>query len=318
MKKFLSILICNIILIIGILGLCEFLTYKYQAKIFYDTHPKIFPINKYSYEILYPLYLTDLRNYFNGQNNLFYGRLPDGTEYKNKTPIILFGCSYAFGQHLNSNQTLSYKLAHNLKRPVFNRGISGGSFQHMYMQVMDNSFWEDIPKSDTVIYVMISDHYRRTMLRYFDILDHHILPHYLKKGNKLIKNNCNNKLLDFINSLYISKTLNHIYAENFTMNPQNADKLTDLALLYFTETRKELQKHWGEDFKFIILMYEDWNIMYKEELIKKLQDNGFIVICTKDITDEDLRIEKYQMQDNHHPTEAAWDLLLPELIKKIN
>ena len=318
MKKKLSILICNIILIIGVLGLSEILVYKYQAKIFYNNHPQIYPINKYSYEIFYPEYITDLKNYYNGKNNLFYGRKPDGTEYKNKIPITVFGCSYAFGQHLNYNQTLSYKLAHKLKRPVHNRGISGGSFQHMYMQVTNNSFWEDIPDSDTVIYVMISDHYRRTMLNYFDILDHHVLPHYTKKGNKLVKDNYNNQLLNFINSLYTVKAINHLYADNYIKRKFFADKITDNALFFFTETRKELQKHWKKDFKFIVILYEDWDIPHKDLMVKKLKENGFIVLSTKNLTTENLKDEKYMMLDNHHPKEAAWDLLVPQIIEAFN
>lgn len=318
MKKKLFIIIWNIVLIIGILWLSEILVYKYQAKIFYNNHPKVYPINKYTYDIMYPDYMTDLKNYYNGLNNMFYGRKPDGLEYGNKNPITIFGCSFAFGQYLNNNQTFSYKLAHKLKRPVHNRAISGGSFQHMYMQTIDKSFYEDIPQSDTVIYVMIGDHYRRTMLNYFDILDYHVLPHYTKIGNKLIEDNYNNKLSNFINSLYTVKALNHLYANFRTINKIFENKVTDDTVFYFTKSRRELRKHWKKNFRFIIILYEDWDIPYKELLIKKLEKNGFIVISTKELTDENLRDEKYEMQDNNHPTEAAWDLLVPKIIEKFD
>ena len=316
MRKLILTVIINILLISIILFAGEILTYKYQAKIFYDTHPKLYPINKYSYEIFYPDYMTDLKNYYNGKNNLFYGRKPDGVEYKNKTPITIFGCSFAFGQHLNFNQTFSYKLAHKLKRPVHNRAISGGSFQHTYMQTTNKTFYEDIPYSDTVIYVMIGDHYRRTMLDYFDVLDHHVLPHYTIKNNKLVMDNYKNKLLNLYKSLYITKSINHIFADNYIQNEKNAEKITDSAVLYFTESRKELQKHWGKDFKFIIVLYEVWQFPYKELLQKKLENNGFIVFSTLDLTSENLNSEKYMMLDNYHPTEAAWDLLTPKFIEK--
>ena len=317
MKKTVSIIICNLLLLCLIIGICEVAIYKYQAKIFYDTHPKIFPINKFSYDIYFPTYLTDLKNYFNGQSNIFYGRKPDGLEYKNKTPITIFGCSFAFGQHLDFNKTLSYKLAHKLKRPVHNRAISGGSFQHMYMQATNTTLYEDIPNTDTVIYIMIDDHYRRMMLNYFEILDSYILPHYSKKNNKLVMDDYNNKFTNVIKSSYIVKTINHIYTNNYINNPKNADKITDTALLYFTESRKEMEKHWGNNLKFVVIFYDSWNIPYKKLLSEKLKKNGFIVFSTNDITNENLKIEKYMMQDNNHPTEKAWDLLTPKIAERL-
>ena len=317
MKKTVLIVFFNILFLILVFFCAEILTYKYQAKIFYDSHPKIYPINKYSYDIYYPDYITDLKNHFNGANNLYQGRKPDGSEYKRKTPITLFGCSFAFGQHLNDNQTLSYKLAQELKRPVFNRAIAGGSFQHMYLQVINDSFYEDIPFSDTVIYVMIDDHYRREMLNYFDVLNLHIHPHFLRKNNELVMEDYDNKFMNAIRSSYIVKTINHVYADKYIKNPKNAEKVTDTALLYFIESRNELKKQWKNDIKFIVILYDCWEIPYKDLLCKKLKENGFSVYSVKSFTDENLMQEKYMMQDNYHPTEAAWDLLVPSFIEKL-
>ena len=50
---------------------------------------------------------------------------------------------------------------------------------------------------------------------------------------------------------------------------------------------------------------------------KKLKKNGFIVFSTNDITNENLKIEKYMMQDNNHPTEKAWDLLTPKIAERL-
>ena len=70
--------------------------------------------------------------------------------------------------------------------------------------------------------------------------------------------------------------------------------------------------------KFIIIFFEDWEILYRELLEKKLRNNGFITVSTKDLTGVDLRTEEYSMQDNHHPTEKTWDMLTPEIIKILN
>lgn len=318
MKKTLKIIFINIVLFCLILFICDLIIYKNHANNYYKTHPKIWKINKFKYMPYLPNYLTDCEHYFNGNDNLISGRLPDGLQYKDKEPIVIFGCSYAFGQHLNKDQIFSSKLSNLLKRPVYNRAISGGSFQNMYTQILSPIFYKDVPATDNVIYVMIGDHYRRSLIRYFDILDIHILPHFSVRNNKLYQYNYKNNFLNFIYSLYTVKYFNHINANKFINNPQNADKLTDLSVLYFIESKKELEKHWKRKINFSIILYEDWEILYKDKLKQKLEKEGFTVISTKELTDEDLRIEKWQMQDNHHPTEAAWDLLTPKIIECLN
>ncbi len=314
--KNIFIVIVNIILIFAFLVLTEFCVYKYHTYVYYKDHPKFFNVNKFGYNWWFPEYFYELDKYFNGGNNLYYGRLPDGLKYKDKLPVIVFGCSYAFGQYLNSNQTFSYKLSEQLQRPVHNRGITGGSFQHMYMQTISDKLYTAVPDTDTIIYVMISDHYRRSKLQYFDVLDYHVYPHFKIKDNKLVMLDYKSDIKNFFRSLYIVKALNHVYAAKCDKTNKNADRLTDEALVYFINSRDELQKHYGKDIKFYVLFYEDWNIPFADILRKKLENHGFIVTSTKYLTDENLQLEKFRMQDNWHPTEAAWDLLTPLIIKE--
>ena len=316
MKKKFLIIIFNILFLIAILTISEFVVYKEEAKKLCNTNNPNVTIPHFSHKALFPSYMKNLKSHFKGGENFYYGRLPDGIEYKIEKPIILFGGSYAYGQYLNTHQTLSYKLAHSLKRPVYNRGIVGGGFQHMYFQVTSNSLYETIPESDTIIYVMIHDHLRRMFWNYFKVLDHHVLPHYNIKNNKLVIDDYNNKFTTFINSLYTVKTLNHIITDKYVYNEKNSEKITDMALLYFIESRKELEKKLNKKIKFYIIFYKDCEILYEDTLKEKLKKNGFFVTSTNELTDEDLASEKYLMQDNHHPTEAAWDLLTPKIIEK--
>ena len=58
-------------------------------------------------------------------------------------------------------------------------------------------------------------------------------------------------------------------------------------------------------------------ILNNNQILKtKLEKNGFITITSKDLTNEDLTSEKYSF--DNHPTEAAWDLLTPLLVEKLN
>ncbi len=316
--KIISILTVNIILIFTLLFFTDFCIYKYYSLNYYKNHPMLFPINKYNHLWWFPEYFYDLDKYFTGKNNIYSGRLPDGLEYNEKIPIVIFGCSYAYGQYLNSNQTFSHKLSEQLQRPVYNRSVPGGGFQQMYMQSVSDKLYKTIPFTDTIIYVMISDHYRRTKLQYFDMLDYHVIPVFKIKDGNLVMLDYKNNLKNFFRSLYIVKLINHFYAEKCDKNLNNKDLITDEILLYFIKSRNEFQKRYGSELKFYVLFYEDWNIPYADELRKKLTEKGFIVASTIDMTKENLQLSEYRMPDNYHPTEAAWDLLTPLIIEQFN
>ena len=195
------------------------------------------------------------------------------------------------------------------------------TFTNMYLQVTQQEgkpFFSDIPSCDTVIYIMINDHYRRSMINYFMMLDLHVIPHLNVKRNELILDDYNNKFLNFIKSTYIYKYINHEYAQYYSNNPKNAEKITDTTLLYFTKTREILEKRWGKKVNFTIIYYDTWPIPHGELLKKKFEDKGFNVIKTSELTSENLENEKYLSKVNSHPTEEAWNLLTPLIIKKLN
>lgn len=316
MKKIAGILFINLIALIITVLAADVIIYTNYARNFYKTHASNYSINKFKYITEEKnVYLTKIDDYFNGKDIIQKGRLPDGTEYKNASPIIIFGCSFAHGQYLPKEETVSYKLAHILKRPVYNRAIPGGSFQHMYYQTKNQCFYDEVPASDTVIYIMMNDHYRRALVNFFDILDHHFILHYSIKNNNLVMADYNNPIKNLFKSLYISKLINQKYFINYISNPKNNEKLTDLTLQYFIQTRNNLEKAYEKKIKFVVVLYDNWNIKYKSLLKKKLNDCGFITVDTSEITKEDLNSEKYLMKGNNHPTSEAWDLLIPGIIE---
>lgn len=314
--KFSYIITINLILLVIIFISSEYIIWKKYSQEY--TKNSILTDKKnieFKYSLINPnVSLTKIKNYFTGEGNLYWGRKPDGLEYKDPKPIIVFGCSFAYGQYLNYNQTFSHKLAHILKRTVYNRAMPASGLQHMYLQSTLNSTYKDIPTADLVFYIMIQDHYRRILINSFNIAENYFYLHYSDKDNKLVKDNYNNILGNFYRSSYTQKYLNHYFSDKFIYNDKNADALTDLALLYFIETRKNLEKNWNRKFKFVVLLYKD--IKYEDLLSKKLKDNDFIVIQTKDLTKEDLNSPKFKLADGH-PKEQAWDLLVPMVIKEL-
>ena len=238
-----------------------------------------------------------------------------GNEYK-KSPITVFGCSFAYGQYLKNNQIFSYKLSKIVEHPVYNRAIPGKGLSNMYFQVLDEEFYKMVPPSDYIIYIMIDDHYRRALSVNFDPFEYWQVYNYKydKKQDKLILTN----YLPFNRILYNSYLYRLIKAfqiNKYINNPKNADNLTDFVLAHFVKSREELEKHWNKKVNFIVVLYYD--VKYSDILTKKLKENGFVVVNVSSLTDEKLNSPRYMMQYNWHPTEAAWDLLTPLIVEDL-
>ncbi len=315
MKKLfhiIKILIFNTLLFALLICICDFFIYGYN----YVNYKYLFKKSCFKY-MLKANYLIDFNTYFDGSDNVYQGRKPDGLEYTNKPPIVIFGCSFVQGQFLNYYQTVSYKLANILKRPVYNRGIAGKGIQHMYWQSVSQSFYNDVPPADDVIYIFIDDHYRRLYLFFLDILDLHLNGHFSVKNNNIIPDNEKNYLGNLIKSSYTFKLLNSKYVNFYINNPKNAEKITDDVLTYFIKTRENLESHWHKKINFTVIIFDSY-IKYGDLLIKKLKDNNFKVIEIKELTQEDLTQKEYVSEKTNHPTEKCWDLLAPLIAEKLN
>ena len=243
-----------------------------------------------------------------------FGRISTDNKYINDAkPIILMGCSYAYGMNLDNGQTFAYKISELLKRNVINKAILAGGIQHMYYLSSNEAFYKKTKKSKDIIYILIEDQYRRILVYTF-FKNHNIFYlHYTKKNNELIIDNYKNPFINLFKSLYISKLMNHIWVYKYVNNEKNADKLTNLELLYFEKIKNNIENHWGK-VNFNIIIYG--NYMYSDMMSKKLKNKGFNVIKCQDLTNEDIKQGKY-ISDDNHPTEAAWDLLTPLIAKKL-
>lgn len=245
-----------------------------------------------------------------------WGRPVEGIEY-NKKPIVIFGCSYAYGFSLNNEQTFSYKLSKLAKVPVYNRAWTGWSIQHMLYQTKLDELYKQIPEPEYVIYVYINDHIRRLYLLTFsswNILADEQNLRYKEKNGQLVEIKNNNPILRQIKRLYIVNKIHHIYVKNFILRKNNKKNCYKFAIKHFKESKKEMQKHW-KNTKYVVFFYEDG----KENNYLKLylKNLGFIIINKSDLTDEDLNSSKYLLK-NHHPNENAWNLLTPLIIEKLN
>ena len=240
------------------------------------------------------------------ENNL---RKPVGLEYTKK-PILIMGCSYAYGWGLDEKDTLGYKLSQIMKRPVYNRAYGWyWGLQTMLYQARRKDFYEEVPEPEYIIYVFIDDHINRICRS-----DAHNLfpyPHlrYIKRNGQIVREKFPQRY-----NLYIFRkyTLKRHYG---LLKTQGCNLAVDI----FKETKKEFDKHWS-NYKFIILVYQD-HMMNKdlEENIKfnELEKDGFIVIKSSELTGRIMNRPEDIHDDKIHPSKNAWSIIAPKLAEKL-
>lgn len=271
---------------------------------------------------VYELYesLTFDEYYGNGNaQEEFKFRRPVGLKYKN-SPVVIFGCSYAWGARLYEKQTFHYKLSELMKRPVYNRAISGWGVQHMLYQLKSDDFYADVPKPEYVVYVYISHHIKRMYKYAFNECCYYLK--YDQRFGKLVEE----KKLQNIPYLRIYQ--NVILPCLAELSERNNKKSFNLFEKHLFECKKEIDEHWGKNaVKFIILDYEgeDWfntspNLL-NEKNVQKLAKDGITVVKTSQLTDVVLGKDYWLDEKDCHPNEKAWNLITPlfvEYLKKNN
>lgn len=233
-----------------------------------------------------------------------------------KPPILVFGCSYAYGYSLLDKQTFCYKLSLLSKRPVFNRSYSGWGLQQMLYQVRRNDFYKEVKEPEYVIYVFMPDHVRRLYFHSLGLSRGGFYIGYKEKRGRLEETK---PLTLQLSRFYMFK----IFQQNFIidkilMNEKNQNKNFDLLKKHFVESKNAIQKKYPKT-KFIILKYPfSLNMWYStNNRWKELEKEGFIVLDLEQLTGRDLTQKKYKLADGH-PNEKAWDLIVPKLVEKLN
>ncbi len=318
MKKYLKLIICNTLLLAFLLILLEFfslfIAYGIDYTRFLHLHndTKKSTIENHINNIIYYFKsaLNPNNEYFKDNEFRKESNFYNSTNIvDSKSPIIVMGCSYTYGDYLNNNETFSAILSKNTKRTVFNLGLSGGSPREMLYILRNSQIRNERLKNNKnfeyVIYTYITDHrYSRlyTNLR-------NVSPNFRKTKNNT---------LEYHKILYNSYTRRLFTQMIIKYSSSHNKNSANLFYTYMSEINKEIHKHFnnnGEVSKFVILVYEqDSNIDWKA-----LEKQGIIVINLKEIVDVDLFThEKYTLDDKFHPNAEAWNLIVPSLAKKLN
>ena len=239
-------------------------------------------------------------------------RKPSIVQNARKKSIIISGCSFAYGEFLKENETPNYLLSKLTNRSVYNIALSAaGPREALYFFRCyndKNKILNNDKNIEYVIYIYINDHKYRSCLSL-----RNFYPKFKIINNKGVKTlkYYNEHLIFRYKPFYLSELYNKFLYEQYY---QKTGKSNDILMLYIREINKEIKNLYGKNTKFVFFIYENSeNIDFSE-----LNKEGIIVLCLKDIGIEiNTSDEKYTFPDGH-PNKAAWDIILPALVKKLN
>ncbi len=243
------------------------------------------------------------------KNGVFFQEFRPTSYGPKKGVIVTFGCCMTYGVAVEDKDTLSAMLNKYTGMTVINRGTPGWGLQHMFYQLTDSKFPQEIKvKPDYIVYTIIRDHYRRIYSN-CSANEPYYLTYKIKNG-KLVKS-----LNSLLNRSLILYTVKSLYSRNHFDK-----KLVDFYILESYKKAKELYP----DVKFIVLDMEDIGELYDDSdrtENKELNSQGIKLIDLTKYTDGKTIWEldkKYWSDEFAHPSSEYWKLVLPNIVKEFN
>lgn len=218
--------------------------------------------------------------------------------------IIIFGCSFGYGDGLENNQTFGYKLSQILHRNVYNRSDGGFGPQMMLYQIQSGKIAKLVKNANSIIYVYAADPEHRSLkYRCWPFLYKVSVRYKLMKDNSL--------KLQKISYLFAHSFIYRLIEEAYP-KILGEEYCKKLFIRIIEESYIETQNLYPNS-NFYILVYSHYNFPYKEQFEKM----GIKVIQVKDLTNENLQNIEYVISEyNHHPNEKAWDLITHLFVKE--
>lgn len=299
---YIKIILSNILLLLIVFFVIDYSAYS--IRIFQDSLHNRYLLSLNRFFSVFSENTIEMR--LHGKGNYFR---PPSIIKNAKRPIILFGCSFVYGDSLKDNETFSAQLSKYTNRSVYNYGVSSGSPKETLYILRYYKELQNIKNPEYIIFTYVTDHKRRLyMYSWTDCeLD---MPRFKKINNSLVYDSKKR------NILYESRfaiLLSEYIAEKKSLLPETNDLLN----LYFTEIQKEIKRLYPNT-KFAILVYfedgtENWNYLLKQ---------GIDVINVQSLIDKDIKdihsVEYIIAPDDIHPNAKAWQVIIPPLVKNLH
>ena len=314
MNKLTKKIVLNILLIVAILAIIEFLSFLI---IFCSISKGFFFENKY----------RDVQNWFSVKNMRMaedYGTfrpasIPDNPS---KRPIVILGCSYAYGTTLSDDETFSAQLSKYTNRSVYNLALQNmGTASALYLLEKPDII-NKIPDAEYFIYLFIYDHVRRNYLNMPNVVYNYFGANYkLDKNGRLYFPKISKQKM-FLESFYTNRLIQNFYANGKTSSG-------DLSLFkaILAQMKTVIDEKYPNS-KLVLLVYDDepefaddgsLNLADDERLTKFCDEIGIKAVYVKQLPcGEDIVRRKYIVSDGWHPSKEAWQKIVPELSELLN
>lgn len=255
-------------------------------------------------------YLLKYKSFEQNYEQIHFRKIA-GSQFLNRKPVVIFGCSFAYGVGLDEEQTFSYKLSEYLSRKVYNRANSGWGPQDMLYQLSRDDFYNTVKEEPAaVIYVFMDGHLYRTMREVWTF-ENQIFYKNVKNGLK--KSNFSSG--GFLYG-YLARKIRYILAENTWKNEKKFAQNSRFLTEHFLSAKQEADKHW-KNTKYYILVYSCSQI--EKLILDELNHKGFEVIYATELTNVNIQTTEYQLSETDmHPNEKAWNLLTPLIAQKLD
>ena len=262
----------------------------------------------------YRVYPVDMNDTL-GTRGVYIGGI-DNT----KPSVIVMGCSFAFGVDLKDFETLPDKIQKFTGRKTLNFAFPAHSIQHVLYKIQKfDEFEYEVKNADYVIYVFISDHLRRMYLNYFDKYAQAKYLKYRKRKNTFEHDNFSVTLLDYFKTTTIARRSNDFF---YTLKSDN--EKFELFKQYIKECKKSLYEK-NPNCKFVLIVYNSTESSKRMGITpfhtnrwKEIEDEGIIVINFDTSKYDFLNDDEYIASDELHPSEKAWDRLVPVIARQLN
>lgn len=296
MKK-VGIIFVNLILLILIVIGAEYYSYSEANKYFVDNVPYFRKKVDTTVETLKEDY------------NM---RRPCGLNY-GKKPILIYGCSVAYGFALPEEESFGNQLSELTKRPVYNFGMSAKGLQHAYYLMKNDK--KISPAPEYIFYVFINDHFRRMYIDCNKIDNLNYLTYRERRG--VLIENKQGSLSD--KSYLVSNIKNMTY---YALKNIFKRQIFDFFKLYLISMKNEINKNYPNT-KFVLVNYDNG---YFSELtpqrVAEIEKEGIDVILLNEEFNDKLKMDSYKNPVEkdifRHPNGEAWKLVVKYLAEKYN
>ncbi len=317
MKKLLKIFFINILILLILLLTAEIATYI-VADLLYVKNAKLYKLPIEESELFYKFNIKTFDEYYYAEIKN-ENKIPVGLKYK-KPPIVIFGCSYAYGTRLKDDQNFGYKLSTLTKRPVYNYSVVGGGIQHMLYLLRNPEFYKYTPEPECIVFVFVPSLHIDRLYKYsFYLWSKTLYLRYKYSNNSLVQVK---EFPKIIRSLYIVKAFYNFKNRRIIEGEYSRENI-EFASEHFIESQQEIKKHW-KNTKLIVLYYnqelDNQEILSANKISKSiLKEHGIITVDINDLSKENFAKKQYTLSEyDLHPNSKAWDVIVPKFVKTLN